>query len=635
MLTVSLTWLAAASAHAQRTGENVVTAAKDAFGISIGNEEIGLYSASEVRGFSPLDAGNVRIEGFWFDPQASLGSRLVERSTVHVGLTAQGYPFPAPTGIVDYQLRRAGDDRVVSVLTGLGEYAGPFAEVDAKIPLVKEHLSLAAGLSYSFDEYYDGSDAHVASLALIPRWRPRAELEITPFFSFTLSRDEEVAPYIVTSGPHLPPYFPRRRYYGQPWADLATHVSHLGVLARTSLGAHGELSVALFHSRRTVLEDHAELFVDTTRAGATRERVIADPPQHRAANGGELSLVWAAGDGPLLHQLRARVLGRVRDSRISGASAPLELGERQLGAPNAVPQPDFQFNERTHDLVQQVTGGLAYAARWREVGELELGVQKTTYHKAVDLPALPVAETQASPWLVNAALALHATGQLALYAGYTRGLEESGIAPGQAANRNAALPAIITQQLDAGVRYGFTDDIRLVAGVFDVRKPYFTTDEQNVFGELGEVRHQGVELSFTGQLFERLTWVAGAVLMRPRVTGPAVDAGRIQPRPVGQTSRTVRGNLNFRLPLIDGASLDLGFVHVGERSASSDYVLAAPAMTTLDLGARYRFNMFGRPSTLRAQMLNVTNTRGWRVLGSHTFRASSPRSLSVTLALDL
>src|SRR3546814_8839604 len=51
-----------------RSAENAVRQAEDAFGFSVGRESLGLYSSSNVRGFSPLDAGNVRIEGLYFDP---------------------------------------------------------------------------------------------------------------------------------------------------------------------------------------------------------------------------------------------------------------------------------------------------------------------------------------------------------------------------------------------------------------------------------------------------------------------------------------------------------------------------------------------------------------------------------------
>ncbi|MEY4579773.1 MAG: hypothetical protein RL701_4476 [Pseudomonadota bacterium] len=620
---------------AQRTGENVVTAAKDAFGTSIGNERIGLYNASEVRGFSPLDAGNVRIEGFALDPQGALNSRLVAGSIVHVGLTAQGYPFPAPTGIVDYGLRKADDRLVLSILTGLGEYAGPFAEIDAKVPIVEKRLSIAAGLSYSFDEYYDGSDARVASFAVIPRWRPFEGAEITPFWSFTRSRDEEVAPYIITAGPYLPPEFRRRTYYGQHWADLDADVTNLGALAKVAFGQQWEAAAAIFHSLRAVSRDHAELFVDTRPDGVTHEQVIADPPQRRASSGGEASVTWAVTEGPRRHQLRARVYGRIRESAVSGSSAPFDLGTVQLGTPMPIAEPMFQFVARSHDRVRQWTAGLAYEGKWKGVGELICGLQKTYYGKVVDLPGLPRSSTESDPWLLNGTFALHATESLAFYAGYTRGLEESGIAPGNAANRNQPLPGILTQQIDAGLRYTLTANLRLVAGMFAVRKPNFTTDEINVFTQLGEVRHQGIELSIAGEVFERFTLVAGAVLMRPRVSGPAVDAGRIGKEPVGQTDRTVRVNINYRLPLLDGLSFDLGLLHSGKRIASSDNQISVPTLTTLDVGARYQFPFLGRPTTLRLQVLNISNAYSWRVIASNTFRTNSPRSLSATMAIDL
>ena len=93
-----------AMAMAQRTSENLVTQSADAFGKTIGSEKIGLYNAEDVRGFNPVDAGNVRIEGLYFDHVERVPARIVEGSTVRVGLSAQGVPFPAPTGIVDYNL---------------------------------------------------------------------------------------------------------------------------------------------------------------------------------------------------------------------------------------------------------------------------------------------------------------------------------------------------------------------------------------------------------------------------------------------------------------------------------------------------------------------------------------------------
>jgi iron complex outermembrane recepter protein len=634
-LMLACTSLYAGRARAQRTGENVVTAAKDAFGTSIGNEQIGLYNSVEVRGFSPVDAGNVRIEGFTFDQQGALNNRLIQSSTVHVGLTAQGYPFPAPTGIVDYRLRKVEDTLVSSLIGGVGDYGGPFVEADVKIPLIRERLGVAGGLSYSHAEYYDGSDARVASAAFLPRWRPVDGVDLLAFWSLTASRDEEVAPLILPDGPYLPPRLPRRRYYGQEWADLDANVTNLGLLATARLGGNWDTAAAVFHSVREVSADHVELFVATLPDRTTREAVIADPPQRRASTSGEASVFWTISEGVRFHRLRLRVQGRVQEGRVGGSSEALDLGPRILGIPEPVPAPSFTFGPQTRDHVRQGTAGIAYEGRWPGIGELVMGLQRADYRKTFVLPDGERPTTAARPWLVNAALALYATDQLAAYAGYTRGLEESGVAPGNAANRNQALPSIITRQLDAGLRYALTDQLRIVAGVFDVRKPNFTTDDQNVFTELGEVRHQGVELSLAGELVEGLNVVSGAVFMRPRVSGAAVRAGQIGDEPVGQTGRTVRVNLNYRIPLLEGASVDLGLLDAARRVATSDNQVFAPTLTTLNVGARYSFSLFGRPATLRAQMKNVTNAYGWLVVGNGAFRTSPPRALSANLAVDL
>ena len=89
-------------ALAQRAGENVATQSSDAFGRSVGSDKSGLYSSDEVRGFNPVDAGNVRLEGLYFDQVDRLSSRLSDSSTIRVGPAALRYPFPAPTGLVDF-----------------------------------------------------------------------------------------------------------------------------------------------------------------------------------------------------------------------------------------------------------------------------------------------------------------------------------------------------------------------------------------------------------------------------------------------------------------------------------------------------------------------------------------------------
>jgi iron complex outermembrane receptor protein len=74
------------AARAQHASDNPVNSADDAFGLTLGLESVGLYNPGSVRGFSPISAGNVRIDGRYFDLQGAPSNRVVEGSTIHVGV---------------------------------------------------------------------------------------------------------------------------------------------------------------------------------------------------------------------------------------------------------------------------------------------------------------------------------------------------------------------------------------------------------------------------------------------------------------------------------------------------------------------------------------------------------------------
>src|SRR6202046_3921535 len=112
-----------AAARAQHAADNPVASAEDAFGLTLGLETIGMYSPGQVRGFSPQAAGNVRIDGLYFDQQGTLSNRVIEGSTIRVGISEIGYAFPAPTGIVDYDLRHATDGKPTATIIA---ESGPF-----------------------------------------------------------------------------------------------------------------------------------------------------------------------------------------------------------------------------------------------------------------------------------------------------------------------------------------------------------------------------------------------------------------------------------------------------------------------------------------------------------------------------
>jgi iron complex outermembrane receptor protein len=631
---VSLTAILLASAtpaSGQRANENAVASAQDAFGTSVGNERVGLYFPQSARGFSPVQAGNVRINGMYFDYQTELNGRLISGSNVRVGLTAQGYPFPAPTGVADFSLRLPGSQAVASTVVGIGPFGGPRLEVDAQLP-VTATLGLAAGVGVNGEEQHYGGQRRLISAAAVARWKPAPNAEIIPFWSIQDNRSDEGQPIIFTGGAFLPPRLERRRYFGPEWAENESQGSNYGLLSTLSFG-DWTLRGGVFRSVSENLRNFNVLYLNASAGGEADRTVIYEEGRRSASTSGELRLTRQLIEGDRLHLIHLMARGRMQDRRYGG-SQRFDFGRGRIDEKILAPEPAFSPGPQTTDEVRQLTLGVGYEGRWRDVGELSLGVQRTSYEKAVVRPSGALPASEASPWLINGTVSVLASSDLVFYAGYSKGLEESPVAPEIAVNRGEAPPAIITEQMDAGFRYAITPALRLVAGVFDVRKPYFALGPGLVFRELGERRNRGVEVSIAGQITPRLSLVLGALYLDATVSGDAVDLGLIGRRPVGSIARNVNGALNWNLPWLEGLSLDLSYEGTSDRIANSANTFVIPARYAAALGGRYRFELFDKPATFRAQLSSFNNADGFNNLGEG-FYYNLPRRFQMSLTVDL
>ena len=102
------------------------------------------FTARPMRGVQSKDAGNIRIEGLFFEQQTrgfGFSNQLSKSTTMRVGLSAQSYPFPAPTGIADIRLRLPGDKALVSVTSFFGPYSASYGgQADLELPIISKKL---------------------------------------------------------------------------------------------------------------------------------------------------------------------------------------------------------------------------------------------------------------------------------------------------------------------------------------------------------------------------------------------------------------------------------------------------------------------------------------------------------------
>jgi iron complex outermembrane recepter protein len=617
----------------QRVDENVVRQADDGFGATIGRETIGIYNAGSVRGFSPTRAGNIRVDGLYYDQVYAPNARIRRSSAIKVGLTTLGFAFPAPSGVVDYALRRPGGDATLSVAGTIDEWAGKSVEVDFTAPIDGDRLAIGGRLGIYNNEFYNGTDSfqHVGGLLL--RWRPSPDIEILPFWQRSDVYDDQVGPIYIPAGDFLPPRIERRRYFGPDWATYAGTAATYGGLGRFVVAREWTIDAGIFRSYFDNAPDHFPYLERLGTDGVGRYTILGLPPARLASTSGELRLSRQWSEGPRRHNVVASASGRDRRNRFDGGSF-VDFGPLPVNTDIDPQRPDFTVGPQSFDTVRQRNLGLAYMGEWDGVGQLSVGVSRADYFKDFRRPGVAPVETRATPMLYNATLAVQARPGLAFYAGVARGLEESGIAPQSAANRNEALPAILTDQIDAGLRLNLTDRIKLIGGVFELRRPYFTLDSANVFRELGAIRNRGLELSLSGPVTAQLDVAAGAVLLDPRVTGDAVAEGRTGDRPIDVPRAQLDANLDWRLPFAPGWSLDVSANYLARRPATTLNTVFLPARELLNLGARYRFRLAGNVAILRLALFNAFNAYGFDLRGAGAYDMIAGRRAQAYLSVD-
>jgi iron complex outermembrane recepter protein len=622
-------------AAAQRTQENAVTSAGDAFGRAVGNEKIGLYTTDDIRGFNPIDAGNARIEGLYFDQQERPTPRLINGNVIRVGITAQGYPFPAPTGIVDYRLRAVGKVPSASYELERSSNGGAAVAIDTSLPLFDGRAGMTAGIILRRLILPQGSSSTIRAYGASLVWRPYDTATVTFFGSGVDSQGDEAAPIYFPAGNFLPPQIKRGRFTGQKWAERFSGSSLFGLVAKLPMGQN-RLELGAFRSQRKVAISYSDLLRGTQADGSVlNRRISVDGNNDDLSVSGELRFLRDWGAGPLRHHLTATLRGRAKD-RVFGGARTI-VSEPSRVEPVAIARPIISLGPDDRDKVRQITYGVGYGVDWAAHGSVNFALSKSKYRKTVTFanPLIGQQNSADNPWLYSVGGSILATKRLAFYGGYVRGLEESLVAPESAINRGEAPPAILTRQFDLGLRYAVSPDLSFVAGVFSVKKPYYNLDRSLRFGLLGTVENRGVELSLAGKLAPGVSLVAGSLFVNPKISGIAVDLGLIGSRPVGSVKRRSVLNLDWTPAGQKALSLDTAIENLSARIGNSANALVAPARTTVALGGRYRFTLSKTPILLRVQATNIFNEYGWLVSSSGGFTYSPGRTLLTQLIIDL
>lgn len=600
--------IAAFPAHAQTVDtadERAVERAADAFGIRIGVEQIGLYNETQVRGFNLQDAGNYRVNDSYFAKSGSVIDTVLSGVVTRVGYNALDADFAAPSGIVEYRLRSPFGASRMHAEVMLRDYGGHSYDLRLAQTSADNRLAGLVGVQAFLGKSSSGLSPKYYRFGAVTEWRPADGTSVTGFASLNIF-DLEGVYGVTASGAALPAKMKHPRRYVTSWSDHDGADLNIGVIGSTRPGDAFDITGSLIYSRLDLdRADFTQLIVDENGLG--RATGFSNRPRDNQSWSASLGGSWRPLAG---HRVYAELRGRQTRSRFApGVSVDLGTFDLDDGVSPSL-APDLPPLPTTLDSIDQFGGALGYEAT---MGRLRLkgGVQKTWHRREIAAPARPLESTTQSPWLYDASIAFALAPAWTVFASATRGLEESGAAPDNAANRNEVLaPAISTQQ-ELGFRGRPTDGLMLIGSLFSIKKAAPGFDANNVYGLFGELRHRGAELSLVGNITSRLRIVSGAVYLDARRSGEPVRTGTWSKEAVGLPKFQAMTGLTYAVPAVEDLSFDGQVNHASSRRVASRSELRSKSLTTVDIGLRQGFDIGKVKMAIRGRVTNLFDADSW------------------------
>ncbi|WP_407352370.1 hypothetical protein [Luteimonas sp. R10] len=588
-LAVVLACLAALFAPA-RAQQEVIGEADDAFGNRIGQESIGLYSESLVRGFSLQQAGNYRIDGAYFVRAAPPPDTIVDGARILVGPAALPVDFPAPSGIVQYRLPDAARERTRLELGFqhlLDSNPRPYLRGHFTRRREDGRASLSGGvLGSPSARYIYGNQARYRSAGLVPRFAIGEDWEATAFYGVYDQAYQADAGF-QPAGAHAQPRPDRLRYPGQAWSRFDTRNTTYGALLRTRARADAwNFSFSDIHSRVDRPRSDYNLFRDITADGDASASTVVARDREVFARAYE-----AAARRDWSEEGRRDVLTLAARARRSAYRNPrvqtIDHGRVSLLGPiPQSPPPGDPGGAHSRAGIDQDELAVGWQHLRRSGLAVNLGLRRVRLDASSSSAGGEAAARTSAQWLHNASLVLPLSPTLTAFASTTRGIEEAGTAPQNAANRFEVLPPAMARQSELGVKWQAPSGLAVIATAFEIGKPEPGLDADGIYRFLTDVRHRGVELSAAGQVTDRLHVVAGASWLRPRLEGALVEAGVIGERPVGRASTLALASFSYRPPAWERVSFDADATWYGRAPADAHARTHTSGYALVNVGAR-------------------------------------------------
>ncbi|MBC8726225.1 TonB-dependent siderophore receptor [Paraburkholderia sp. 31.1] len=596
-----------------------------------------------IRGFQ-LNADDISINGLYgVTPRQLVSTAAVERVDVFKGANAF-LNGASPTGSaigggVNVQLKRAEDTPTTNVTlatSGSGEF-GAQVDVGRRFGSEGQFGIRVNQANRDGETSIDGEHRRDNTTAVALDWRGD-KLRLSGDFLYQREHVSDGRPvvYFTDAIPAVPP---ATYNYAQNWSYTNLEDT-VGILKAEYDFLPGWTAYATGGVRRTV--EQGEYYSPTySSTGVTGARLGV--PYNQNSTSAEVGVRGRFDTGPVSHLVAAG--GAITSENTNSAWTYAFMGPVSLYNTVQTPYPattmsggnlaDPGMTATTvirsvsasdtlgflHDRVMFTVG-----ARRQQIATANYdntGIGSGNYSDGITTPLF--------------GLVLRPTQNVSIFANRSEALAASSIAPAGTLNYGQQLAPVRTKQWEVGVKYD-TERLGASFAAFQIEQPSaFTDPATHIYGLNGNERHRGLEAEVHGEPLKGLRLLAGASLMDATLEntqGGTYDGNR----PVGVPTFLFNLGADYDIPMVPGLAVNARWIHTGAQEANAANTLSIPSWNRFDLGARYETSIYGKRTTLRATVQNVTNKAYWSAVsayGATTYLTQgAPRTFLLSVSTD-
>lgn len=608
-----------------------------------GYAAIGYYPNFMVRGFSLDTASSYLINNNVVRGEQNIALENKERVEILKGISAIQSGMSTPAGVVNYVTKRPKDIKTITldldqygdrtVSTDLGGFFGSVDQLGYRLNLAQERL-------HPYVEQSKG-ERYFGSLAL--DWKINDQSSLAFNIESQRQQQRSVPGYQLLDGQIVPQNIDWSKLLGyQSWSKPVTNKSlNTDLTYYYQWSEHWKSSLTASRSK-VVMDDYSAFPYGFYANGDYDVYDYRSPKDTYVTNQVKAQLEGEFTTGVINHHTVFAVsdLGKSR-TRYKGINEYVGTANIYQNNTDFEPSAKTNLGARYKSLDSKQLSLLAsdlidlnsqwsvlLSGRWIHLDEQA--------YKAKGL----VRSTKLDQFLPQGAIIYKPSSTTTLYASYAKGLSDGGTAPWYTNNDGVTLAPRHATQYELGLKQQLNQALFSLS-IFDLKQDNqyskANTDGSLDFVQEGKQHNRGVEVSVSGQLFERLDLSTSMSYTKARlqnVSDVSYQNHQIQNVPTWRFATY----LSYTLPVFDDRLRMLaGMQNSATKYANRAGTVKVAGYSVFNVGAAYTAKPFGYDTDIRLNVNNVFNKQYWRdvggFMGDDYMFLGNPRTtqLSVTL----